>query len=149
MRRALLTPLLVATLTGCSLFGQDTPCTLADVDSHVSVLWEPTDFGARDAVTIRLCAHGTCKERRSGSSDDPFAVLTVSLPDDIGPATVPVRLTVTSAADGAAVVEDSTRARLTVQHPNGTSCPPTVWTATYRAHPDRGLTSTKGLSLRR
>jgi hypothetical protein len=149
VRRALLTPLLAAALTGCSLLGQDTPCAQADADSSVSVLWKPADFGARDAATIRLCAHGTCKERRSGSAEDPFAALTIPLPDDIGSTTVPVRLTVTSATDGTTVVEDSLRAGLTEQHPNGTSCPPTVRTATYRAHPHRGLTSPEGLGLQR
>lgn len=147
MRRALLTLLLTVALTGCSVFGQDTSCTLADADSHVSVVWRPADFGGLDAVSVRLCAAGVCEERRSGSPDDPFASLSVRLPDDIGASTVPVRLTVTSAGTGAVVVEDSVRARLTEQHVNGTSCPPTTWTATYRAHPDKGLTSPKGMKL--
>ncbi|MEU3743767.1 MULTISPECIES: hypothetical protein [Streptomyces] len=90
---------------------------------------------------------GTCEQRTSGSPDDPFASLSVRLPDDIGSSTVQVRLTVTSVQSGATVVEDSTRARLTEQHPNGTSCPPTVWTATFRAHPDKGLTSPEGMKL--
>jgi hypothetical protein len=147
MRRTLLTPLLAAALTGCSFLGQDTPCTAADADSQVSAVWRPADFGGRDAARIRLCVDGTCEERTSGSSDDPFASLSVRLPDDIGASTVPVRLTVTSAKSGDTVVEDSTRARLTEQHPNGTSCPPTVWTATFRAHPDKGLTSPEGMKL--
>ncbi|MFE7326704.1 hypothetical protein ACFU8W_17255 [Streptomyces sp. NPDC057565] len=147
MRRALLTPLLAAALTGCSLLGQDTPCTKADADSQVSAVWRPADFGGRDAARIRLCVDGTCEERTSGSPDDPFASLSVRLPDDIGASTVPVRLTVTSAKSGDTVVEDSTRARLTEQHPNGTSCPPVVWTATFRAHPDKGLTSPEGMKL--
>ncbi|GAA3480185.1 hypothetical protein [Streptomyces yanii] len=147
MRRALLTPLLAAALTGCSLLGQDTPCTKADADSQVSAVWRPADFGGRDAARIRLCVDGTCEERTSGGPDDPFASLSVRLPDDIGASTVPVRLTVTSAKSGDTVVEDSTRARLTEQHPNGTSCPPVVRTATFRAHPDKGLTSPEGMKL--
>jgi hypothetical protein len=147
MRRALLTPLLAVALTGCSVLGQDDLCTMAGADSQVSVVWRPADFGGLDAVTLRLCAAGICKERPSGNPDDPFARLSVRLPDDIGPTTVPMRLTVTSVKTGATVVNDSIRAKLTEQHVNGTSCPPTTWTATYRAHPDKGLTSPKGLKL--
>lgn len=147
MLRVLLTMLLAASLTGCSLLGQDTPCPQADGDSGVSVVWRPADFGGRDAVRIRLCVDGTCKERTSGGPDDPFATLPVRLRDDIGASTVPVRVTVTSVKSGDTVVEDSTRAELTEQHPNGTTCPPTTWTATFRAHPDKGLTSPVGLKL--
>ncbi|GAA3834495.1 hypothetical protein ACFS5L_07155 [Streptomyces phyllanthi] len=147
MRHTLLTPLLAVSLTGCSLLGQDTPCTGADADSQVSAVWRPADFGGRDAARIRLCADGTCEERTSGSPDDPFASLSVQLPDDTGASTVPVRLTVTSSKSGDTVVEDATRARLTEQHPNGTSCPPTTWAATFRAHPGKGLTSPEGMKL--
>ncbi|KKD06730.1 hypothetical protein [Streptomyces sp. WM6386] len=147
MRRALLTPLLAVALTGCSLLGQDTPCTEADADSEVTAVWQPADFGEPNAATIRLCADGSCEERTSGSPDDPFAALSVRLPDDIGVSSVAVRLTVTSTKSGDTVVEDSTQARLTEQHPNGASCPPTVRTATFRAHPDKGLTSPKGMKL--
>ncbi|QFR00907.1 hypothetical protein F9278_37255 [Streptomyces phaeolivaceus] len=147
MRRTLLTPLLAMVLTGCSFLGPDTPCTEADADSQVSAVWQPADFGGRDAARIRLCVDGSCEERASGSPDDPFATLAVQLPDDIGASTVPVRLTVTSVKSGEKVVEDSAQAKLTEQHPNGASCSPTVWTATFRAHPDKGLTSPKGLKL--
>ncbi|MET8409978.1 hypothetical protein ABZV34_18080 [Streptomyces sp. NPDC005195] len=147
MRRALLIPFLAAALPGCSVLGSDTLCTQADADSDVSIRWRPADFGGPDAVTIRLCVDGTCKERTSGSPEEPLAVMRVQLPDDIGASTVPVRLTVTSVKSGDTVVEDSTRAKLTEQHPNGTSCSPTVWTATFRAHPDKGLTSPEGLKL--
>ncbi|WP_392749772.1 MULTISPECIES: hypothetical protein [unclassified Streptomyces] len=147
MRPTLLIPLLAAALTGCSLLGQDTPCTKADEDSQVSAVWRPADFGGLDAARIRLCVDGTCKERTSGSPDDPFLRMSVPLPDAVGASTLPVRLTVTSAKSGDTVIEDSTRARLTEQHPNGTSCPPTVWTATFRAHPTKGLISPKGMKL--
>ncbi|WP_392957533.1 hypothetical protein [Streptomyces sp. LN245] len=147
MRRTLLTLLLAAASTGCSLLGQDASCTKADDDSRVSALWRPADFGSLDAAKIQLCVRGTCKEQPSGNPDDPFATLSVQLPDDIGASTVTVRLTVTSAKTGATVVEDSARARLTEQHPNGASCPPTVWTSTFRAHPDKGLISPKGIKL--
>ncbi|WP_371674074.1 hypothetical protein OG985_44240 [Streptomyces sp. NBC_00289] len=110
-------------------------------------MWQPADFGGRDEVKIRLCVDDTCEERTSGSPDDPFASLSVQLPDDVGESTLPVRLIVTSAKSGATVVEDSTRAKLTEQHPNAASCPPTTWTATFRAHPDKGLTSPKGMRL--
>ncbi|MFJ7966607.1 hypothetical protein [Streptomyces sp. NPDC096324] len=149
MLRTLHLPVVVAVLAGCSLLGQDTSCTMADDDSRVSVLWRPADFGGQDAASIWLCVNSHCEERKSGRPDDPFATLSVQLPDDVGASTVPVRLTVTSVKTGDTVVEDSTRARLTEQHPNGTSCPPTVWTATFRAHPDKGLTSPRGLKLQR
>ncbi|MET8102738.1 hypothetical protein ABZV29_40960 [Streptomyces sp. NPDC005236] len=134
-------------MTGCSLLGQDALCTKADDDSRVSAVWQPADFGGSDAAKIRLCVNSRCEEQSSGSPDDPFLSLSVQLPDSVGASTLPVRLTVTSAKSGATVVEDTTRARLTERHPNGTSCPPTVWTATFRAHPDKGLTSTKGMKL--
>ncbi|MFE9172447.1 membrane lipoprotein lipid attachment site-containing protein [Streptomyces kebangsaanensis] len=148
MRRVLFTLGTAVALTGCSVFGQDTPCTLMDMDSGVSVVWRPADFGGTDAATVRLCVEDRCEERASGDADVPFAGVTVRLPDDIGATTVPVRLKVTEARDGRVVVEDSRRARLSKQQPNGASCPPTVWTATFRAHPAKGLTSPKGLSPR-
>ncbi|MDX3547191.1 hypothetical protein PV729_34975 [Streptomyces europaeiscabiei] len=147
MRHTLLIPLLAVALTGCALLGPDTTCTEADADSQVSAVWRPADFGGQDAARIRLCVDGTCEERTSGSPDDPVATLAVQLPDDIGASTVPVRLAVTSAKSGDTVVADTTRAKLTELHPNGTSCSPTVWTATFRVHPDKGLTSPKGLKL--
>ncbi|MFE9818533.1 hypothetical protein [Streptomyces sp. NPDC005773] len=147
MRRALLTLMLAAALTGCSSLGDDAPCTKIGADSQVSAVWQPADFGGRDEVRIRLCVDDTCEERTSGGPDDPYATLSVRLPDDVGASTVPVRLTVTSAKSGATVVEDSTRAKLKEQHPNGASCPPSVWTATFRAHPDKGLTSPEGMKL--
>ncbi|MFF7972321.1 lipoprotein [Streptomyces sp. NPDC007905] len=147
MRRTLLALSLMVALTGCSLLGRDTPCTRADADSHVSVVWRPSDFGGADAARVRLCVGGACREQTSGDPEDPFGSVTVRLPDRIGASTVPVKLTVTSARTGDPVVQDSTRARLTEQHPNGTSCPPTVRTATYRADPGKGLTSPKGMSL--
>lgn len=147
MRHALLTLLLAPAVTGCSFLGPETSCTKADADSQVSAVWRPADFAGRDAARIRLCVDGACEERMSGRPDDPFAAMSVRLPDDVGAATVPVRLTVTSAKSGDTVVEDSTRAELTEQHPNGRSCSPTVWTATFRAHPDKGLTSPEGLKL--
>ncbi|MHB9858310.1 hypothetical protein [Streptomyces sp. YIM S03343] len=149
MKHALLTPLLAVALTGCSFLGQDAPCTKTGMDSHVTVIWPPTDFGGADAAKIRLCVDGTCKERTSGSPDDPFASMSIHLPDDIGASTVLVRLTVTSTKSGDPIVEDSTRVKLTEQHPNGKSCPPTAWTATFRAHPDEGLTSPKGIKLQK
>ncbi|MFE1288920.1 lipoprotein [Streptomyces sp. NPDC058751] len=149
MRRTLLTALSAAALTGCSFLGPGAPCTLADADSGVSAKWRPADFGGLDAATIRLCVNSVCEERKSGDPDDPFMSLSVRLPDDVGAATLPVRLSVTSTKSGDTVVEDGVRARLKEYRPNGTSCPPGVWTATFRAHPVKGLTSPEGLKLRR
>jgi hypothetical protein len=146
MRRAFLTPLLALALTGCSFLGQDTPCRQADGQSAVSLVWRPSDFGGRDAATIRLCVGDACEERPSGDPEDPFMSVSVRLADDIGASTVPVRLGVAFADGAPSLAQDST-ARLTEQHPNGSGCPPTVWTATYRVDPDKGLTSPKGLSL--
>lgn len=147
MRRILLTLGTAVALTGCSVSGQGTLCTQADMESEVAVVWRPADFGGTDATTIRVCVDDSCKERASGDPSDPIARVAVRLPDDIGAATVPVRLEVTAARDGRAVVSDSRRARLTEQHPNGASCSPTAWTATFRADPAKGLTSPKSLSL--
>ncbi|QOV46486.1 hypothetical protein [Streptomyces chromofuscus] len=147
VRETVLVPLLAPALAGCSFAGQGTPCAQADADSAVSLVWRPSDFGGRDAATIELCVDDTCEERASGDPEDPFGSVSVRLPDDIGASTVPVRLTVTSAKIGDPVITDSTRARLTEQHPNGTSCPPTVWTAAFRADPGKGLTSPKGMTL--
>jgi hypothetical protein len=148
MRCILLVLCTVAALTGCSHLDQGAPCTEADMDSGVAVVWRPADFGNQDAASIRLCVDGNCKEMASGSPDDPIARVSVRLPQDVGPTTVPVRLRVTSKNDSRVVVEDSRRARLREQHPNGASCAPTAWTATFRADPDKGLTSTKGMTLR-
>ncbi|MBL3668354.1 lipoprotein [Streptomyces sp. M2CJ-2] len=147
MRRILLTLGAAAALTGCSVFGRDGACTRADMDSEVAVVWRPADFGGTDAAVIRVCVDDRCEEQRSGDADDPIAGVSVRLPDDIGAVTVPVRLKVTAARDDRVVVDDSRRARLTEQRPNGTSCSPVAWTATFRADPAEGLTSPEGLSL--
>ncbi|WP_406358013.1 hypothetical protein OHB56_36030 [Streptomyces sp. NBC_01635] len=148
MRRILLTLATAAALTGCSVFGQDASCTQADMDSAVAVMWRPADFGGTDAAVIRVCVEDRCEERKSGDADNPIARVSVRLPDDIGAVTVPVWLKVTAARDDRVVVDDSRRARLTEQHPNGTSCSPVAWTAAFRADPAKGLTSPEGLSLR-
>ncbi len=147
MRRFLLLPLLAVALTGCSLPGQDTPCTKTGGKSHVSVVWKPTDFVSQDAAKIRLCVHGTCKERTTGNPDDPFVSLSVQLSGDVGASTLPVQLIVSSTKNGETVIEDSAQAKLKKQYPNGKGCPPTVWTATFRAHPSKGLTTPKGMKL--
>ncbi|MFD6323657.1 lipoprotein [Streptomyces sp. NPDC058442] len=146
MRRVLLTLGAAAALTGCSVFGRGGACTQADTDSEVSVVWRPADFGGTDAAVIRVCVEDRCEEQRSGDTDNPIAGVSVRLPDDIGAVTVPVRLKVTAARDDRVVVDDSRRARLTEQHPNGASCSPEAWTATFRADPAEGLTSPEGLS---
>ncbi|MGP3736215.1 hypothetical protein ACTWJ9_24045 [Streptomyces sp. GDS52] len=117
------------------------------MDSEVSVVWRPADFGGTDAAVVRVCVEDRCEEQRSGDADHPIAGVSVRLPDDIGAVTVPVRLKVTAARDDRVVVDDSRRARLTGQHPNGASCSPEAWTATFRADPAKGLTSPEGLSL--
>lgn len=147
--RVLLAPLLGVALAGCSFLGQGPLCTLTDMDSHVRAVWRPADFGGSDAVKIRLCVDGACEERTSGGPEDPFLAMTIPLPEDIGASTVRVRLTVTSVKSGDTVVEDGARVRLTEQHPNGTACPPTAWTATFRVRPDKGLTSAEGMKLQR
>ncbi|MEU9286862.1 lipoprotein [Streptomyces sp. NPDC048275] len=147
MRRIICALFTATALTGCSFFGQDAPCTLTNMDSGAAAVWRPADFGGPDEATIRLCVDDTCKERTSGSPDDPIARVSIRLPDDIGATTVPVRLTVTSTDSGRVVVKDSGQARLTEQHPNGASCAPTAWTATFRADPVEGLTSAEGMSL--
>ncbi|MFD5268264.1 hypothetical protein [Streptomyces sp. NPDC058335] len=149
MRGRLLAVLfLTAALSGCSLPGRGTACTQMGMDSAVGVRWLPADFGGADAAVVRVCVRERCAQRASGSPDDPFASLSVRLPDDVGDTTVPVRLTVTAAKDGRVVVTDQVSARLTEQHPNGPACPPTAWTAGYRAHPERGLVPAAGTSLR-
>lgn len=147
MRRVLLVLCTAAALTGCSLFGRDAPCTQADMDSGVGVVWRPADFGVEDAATIRVCVSDTCGQRVSGDPRDPFARVSVELADDIGARTVAVRLTVTSTKDGRVLVTDSQRVRLTEQHPNGAACAPTAHTAGFRADPAKGLVSPEGLSL--
>lgn len=118
------------------------------MDSEVAVVWRPADFGGTDAVMVRVCVEDTCEERASGNADDPIARVAVRLPDDIGATAVPVRLKVTAERDDRVVVDDSRRARLTEQRPNGSSCSPGAWTAAFRADPAKGLAPPKGLSLR-
>jgi hypothetical protein len=137
-------------LTSCSSADSTALCTKTGMDSGVAVVWRPADFGKRpDAATVRLCVDGTCAQRASGDPGEPVARLSVRLADDVGAATVRVVLKVTSGQDGqSVVVEDGRRARLTEQHPNGASCPPTAWTATFRADPREGLTSARGMPPR-
>jgi hypothetical protein len=149
MKYAFLTPLLAAALAGCSFAGADSVCTLADADSQVEAVWRPADFGGADAVRIRLCVDGTCQERTSGSPGELYLRMGIRLPDGIGASTVAVRLTVTSTKSGDTVVRDSTRVKLTEGHPNGTACPPTVWTASFGVHPDKGLTSSEDVMPQR
>ncbi|MFF2525274.1 hypothetical protein [Streptomyces liangshanensis] len=144
--RLVLLPLLVLVLAGCSS-GEDAACTLVDADSKVGVVWKPDDFKDASPAVFRLCVGDTCTQRTVTADGDPFGSLSVALPDSQGAGTVPVRLTVT-ADSGTRVVDDRKDARLTEQHPNGKGCGPTVWTATFRAKPDEGLTSPDGMSLR-
>ncbi|MFE2042559.1 hypothetical protein ACFXAZ_16850 [Streptomyces sp. NPDC059477] len=151
MRRVLLTAGALATLaavSGCTIFGQESPCTMVGMDSSVSVIWLPSDFGATDAATIRLCVADRCEERTSGDAADPFARLAVRLPDDIGAVTVPVRLTVTEVDGGRVVVTDARETRLTEEWPNGEGCAPVAWTATYGVTPGEGLGAAEGVALR-
>lgn len=145
--RSLIVPTLLAAsiLTGCSDTG-GSPCTLIGMDSAVSLVWRPSDFGKANAATLRLCAGEACEERKSGDPNDPVNRLAVPLPEAAGPGPVRVRLTVTSTVDGKEIVTDETEAPLKEQHPNGKGCEPTAWTATFRAEPV-GLTDPKGLSL--
>ncbi|MGV9560133.1 hypothetical protein [Streptomyces sp. NPDC003522] len=142
--RLLAVPVLAVVLSGCALPGRGTACTQADADSAVGVLWTPADFGGADAAVVQVCVEERCARRASGSPGDPFARLSVRLPDDVGDVTVPVELTVTSAADGRVLVSDRVPAALTGQRPNGRSCPPVAWTASYRVHPERGLVPATG-----
>ncbi|MGW3660028.1 hypothetical protein ACWD6R_32260 [Streptomyces sp. NPDC005151] len=146
MRRFVLPALLAASiLTGCSGTGE-TACTLVGMDSQVSLVWRPSDFGTANAATLRFCAGEVCEERKSGDPDDPANLLAIPLPEADGPGPVQVRLTVTSTVDGKEIVTDETEANLKEQHPNGRGCDPTAWTAAVRAEPV-GLTDPKGLPL--
>ncbi|MER5476403.1 hypothetical protein ABT026_05405 [Streptomyces sp. NPDC002734] len=137
----------LTTLMGCADSGDDVMCTKRGMDSGVSVVWRPADFTEGD-TTLRVCVNGKCRERPSGDRDDPVLRVSTPLRQDIGAATVTVRLTVTVGKDKRVVTTDTRRVKLREQHPNGASCPPTAWTATLRAHPSKGLISAKGLSLR-
>ncbi|MEU3553947.1 hypothetical protein [Streptomyces fragilis] len=134
-------------LAGCSGSGDGPVCTLIGMDSGVTVAWRTADF-PDDTTTVRVCVNGTCEERRSAEAEVPVLRVTVPLRQDIGGKTVTVRLTVTAGKDEHVVTTDARRVKLTEQHPNGASCPPTAWTATLRAHPSKGLISAKGLPLR-
>ncbi|MFE9852626.1 hypothetical protein ACFYPN_28050 [Streptomyces sp. NPDC005576] len=131
-------------LTGCSGTGEGA-CTLIGMDSQVSLVWRPSDFGAVDAATLRFCANEVCEERKSGDPGDPVAGLDIPLPDTDGPDHVRLRLSVDS-IDGKEIVTDATVVTLEEQHPNGEGCDPTAWTAAVRAEP-AGLTDPKGLPL--
>jgi hypothetical protein len=135
----------LAALTGCS--HDEVVCTKTGMDSGVSVVWRSADF-PEDNTTFRVCVDGECRERRSGDSEGPVPRVSVPLRQDIGAKAVTVRLTVTAGKGGRVLTKGTRRVKLTEQHPNGASCPPTAWTATLRAHPSEGLVSAKGLSLR-
>ncbi|MFE5208132.1 hypothetical protein [Streptomyces sp. NPDC056600] len=137
----------LTTLMGCSGPGNGPICTMIGMDSGVSVGWRTADF-PDEATIVRVCVDGKCKERLSVDADGPVLRLTVPLKQDIGGKTVTVRLTVTAGKDERVVTTDTRRVKLTEQHPNGVSCPPTAWTAAFRAHPSKGLIAPKGLSPR-
>ncbi|MEU9064188.1 hypothetical protein AB0D13_36435 [Streptomyces sp. NPDC048430] len=144
MKRFVVPTLLAASLlTGCSGAGESS-CTLVGMDSEVSLVWHPSDFGTADAATFRFCAGEVCEQRKSGDPDDPFNRLSIPIPQADGPGPVPVRLTVTATAGGKKIVSDQAEATLEEQHPNGKDCEPTAWTASFRAEPV-GLTDPKGL----
>lgn len=134
-------------LAGCSDAGDERVCTLIGMDSGVTVGWRTADF-PDDPTTVRVCVDGTCEERLSVEAEGPVLRVTVPLRQDIGGKTVTVRLTVTAGKDEHVVTTDTRRVRLKEQHPNGASCPPTAWTASFRAHPSKGLIAPKGLSPR-
>jgi hypothetical protein len=139
MRRLALLPILPA--AGCALPGESRACTLVGAESGVRVGWRPSGFAAGangDGATARLCVRDDCVER-AVTARDPLGALSVRLDDDAGPATVPVRFTVT-APGGRILFDDRTEATLKRSAPNGEECPPVVWQAALRAAPDEGLT---------
>lgn len=140
----LVTPCLLA--IGCE--GQ--ACTTMGGESGVSVDWEPSDIadsaeGARPRVLVaRLCAQGVCESWTVGSND-PARYTAVTLEEDIGEVTVPVRFTVTWRDDGQRVLFDErTDVELRASHPNGEGCAPTIFGARLTADPARGLTTAAG-----
>ncbi|GAA3626195.1 hypothetical protein ACLIYM_19065 [Streptomyces fenghuangensis] len=138
MRRLALLPILLA--AGCALPGESRACTLIGAESGVRVVWEPADFAADAAgggATVRLCVRNDCTEREA-TARDPFGGLSVRLEEDAGPATVPVRFTVT-ASGGRTLLDDRTEVALRRSTPNGEECPPVVWQAALRAVPGEGL----------
>ncbi|MGY1454180.1 hypothetical protein [Streptomyces sp. SS8] len=138
MRRLALLPILLA--AGCALPGESRICTLVDAESGVQVAWEPADFAADAAgggATVRLCVRDDCTERKT-TARNPFGGLSVRLDDDAGPATVPVRFTVT-APGGRTLLDDRAEVTLERSAPNGEECPPVVWQAALRAVPGEGL----------
>ncbi|MDK1471828.1 lipoprotein [Streptomyces sp. 549] len=145
MRKVFLSLVAVAALAGCAS-GQSGNCTLADMDSEVSVVWRPADFEGSGGAMIRACVDGSCEERASGNPSDPIGRLSVRLPQDIGAKKLPVELTVTP-VKGGSPVKDTKQAQLTEEHPNGKGCDPVAWVATFRADPVKGLVSPEGLSL--
>ncbi|MGA6171707.1 hypothetical protein ACPEIF_15825 [Streptomyces sp. NPDC012600] len=145
MRKVLLPLVAVTALAGCT-FGQSSVCTLADMDSGVSVVWRPADFESSGGATIRVCVDGSCEERASGDPSDPMGMVSVRLPQDIGAKKVPVELTVTL-VKGGSPVKDTEQAQLTEEHPNGKGCDPVAYVASFRADPVKGLVSSEGFSL--
>lgn len=121
-------------------------CTLAGMDSGVSVVWRPADFQGSGGATLRVCVDGSCEERASGDPSDPIGLASVRLPQDVGAKKVAVELTVTP-ADGGRQVTDIAQAQLTEEHPNGRGCEPVAWVAHLRADPVKGLVSAEGFSL--
>jgi hypothetical protein len=122
-------------------------------ESGVRVDWEPSDFadpatGGSDpgsgsgsgSLVARLCAQHVCESwTMARNSDHPAPYTSVSLGDDIGEVTVPVRFTLTARDDGERVLFDErTDVALRRSHPNGEGCSPTLFRATLTADPERG-----------
>jgi hypothetical protein len=126
---------LTLALTGCDII--DAPnCTLAGAESGVAVAWAKGDFP--EYSRFRLCSGKVCMDR-VGTPDSWTTSVEVRLPDDIGPESVPVRFTVTSADGSRTLYARVTAVRLQRYAPNGESCDPIVWTAALRADPGAGL----------
>ncbi|MFD3971859.1 hypothetical protein [Streptomyces cyaneofuscatus] len=142
--RVLLSLVSVVSVAGC-MGEASSACTLADMDSGVSVVWRPADFQGSGGATLRVCVDGSCEERASGDPSVPMGLASVRLPHDVGAKKVAVELTVTP-VKGDSVVMDTAQAQLTEERPNGPNCEPVAWVASFRADPVRGLVSTEGFS---
>jgi hypothetical protein len=138
--------------TGCAGLAADRACTAVGGVSGVAVDWEPTGFTERwkggpdtgpGPLVARLCVRQVCESTTVTGKGDAAAPRTtgVTLAEESGEVTVPVRFTVTSRGDRERLLFDArTEVELRTHRPNGKGCPPTLFRASLTAHPERGLT---------
>ncbi|MFD3581647.1 hypothetical protein [Streptomyces sp. NPDC058683] len=101
---------LLAGVTGCA---DTTACAGVGVVAQVGVFFAQEGYGDLAGASVRLCANGTCVEDRLRK--ESVSLVTLPLPDDIGPDLGTVRFRVTRRGSTEPLVDASARKKLDFQ----------------------------------